>query len=55
MCNLKYDTNELIYETETNSQTKRIDLWLPRGRGLGEEWTRSLGLTDANYYIYMYK
>ena len=21
MCNLKYDTNELIYETETDSQT----------------------------------
>ena len=21
MCNLKYDTNEPIYETETNSQT----------------------------------
>ena len=28
MWNLKYDTNELIYETET-------DLWLPRGRGSG--------------------
>ena len=32
--NLKYDTNECIYETETNSQTYlRTDLWLPRGRG----------------------
>ena len=30
--NLKYDTNELIYETEMNSQTQRTDLWLPRGR-----------------------
>ena len=29
MCNLKYDTNEPIYETETESQ--RIDLCLPRG------------------------
>ena len=28
MQNLKYDTNELIYKTETDSQ--RIDLWLPR-------------------------
>ena len=26
--NLKYDTNELIYETETDSQTQRTDLWL---------------------------
>ena len=29
MWNLKYDTNELIYETETDSQTCE----LPRGRG----------------------
>ena len=33
MWNLKYDTNELIYETETDSQTQRTDLWLPRGSG----------------------
>ena len=31
--NLTYSTNEPIYRTETNSWTKRIDLWLPRGRG----------------------
>ena len=36
MWNLKYDTNELIYETETDSQTQRTYLWLPRGR----EWGR---------------
>ena len=36
MWNLKYDTNELIYERETDSQTYRTDLWLPRGRGVGE-------------------
>ena len=24
MCNLKYDTNETIYKTETDSQTQRI-------------------------------
>ena len=28
MWNLKYDTNEVIYETD--SQTKTTDLWLPR-------------------------
>ena len=35
MWNLKYDTNEFIHETETDSQTQRIDLWLPRGKGGG--------------------
>ena len=40
MWNLKYDTNEPIYETETDLQTQRTDLWLPRGRGSGGgmEW-----------------
>ena len=35
-----------FYETETDS--KRTDLWLPRGCGEGE-WIGSLGLADANY------
>ena len=48
MWNPKYNTNKLIYETETNSQTYRTDLWLPRGR---EGQIASLGLADANYYI----
>ena len=51
MWNLKYDTNELIYETETVLQTERTDLWLPRGRGLGEGWSGSLGLADVSYSI----
>ena len=40
MWNLKYDTNELIYETEIDSQTQRTDLWLPSGRvyGGGMDW-----------------
>ena len=38
MWNLKYDTNELIYKTERDSQTQRRDLWLP-GVGLGG-WER---------------
>ena len=40
MWNLKYDTNEHIYETETDSQTQRTDLWLPRGRTSGgrKDW-----------------
>ena len=32
MWNLKYDTNEHIYETKTDSQIERTDLWMPRGR-----------------------
>ena len=40
MWNLKYDTNEHIYKTETDSQMQRMDLWLPRGRGGGggKDW-----------------
>ena len=48
MWNLKYDTNEPIYRTETDSQTWRTDLWLPRGSGEGVGWTESVGLVDAN-------
>ena len=28
--NLKYDTNEFIYETEMDLQRKRAHLWFPR-------------------------
>ena len=42
MWNLKYGTDEPIYETETDSQTWRADLWLPRWR-----WGRDgLGVWD---------
>ena len=44
ICNLKYDTHELIYETGADSQ--RADLWLQR-EGTGE----GLGLASANYYV----
>ena len=33
MWNLKYDTEELIYKTETDSWTSRQDLWLLKGKG----------------------
>ena len=49
MWNLKYDTNELIYKTETDLQ--RTDMGLPRGRGLGKGRIGSFGLADANFYI----
>ena len=47
---LNYGTHKPVYTTETDSQTGRIDLWLPRGREEGVAWTGSLGLVDANYY-----
>ena len=36
----KYYTNQHIYETETDSQISRTDLWLPRGMasGGGKDW-----------------
>ena len=50
--NLKYDTNESIYETD--QETQRTDVQLPRqgsGRGRGEGQIGSLGLADASWYI----
>ena len=48
--NLKYNTTVLIHKRETDTQTHRIDLWVPRGRGAGEGQTGSLGLGDASPY-----
>ena len=40
MWNLKYDASEHIYETETDSQIQRTNLWSPKGRAdaEGEDW-----------------
>ena len=35
MWNLKYDTNEFIYKTESDSQTHKTGLWLPTAKGRG--------------------
>ena len=43
---LKYDTTEFTYETEIDSQTRRMDS-LPRRKGMGEEGIGSSGLADA--------
>ena len=32
----KWETNELIYKTETDSQTLKTNLWLPKGKCGGE-------------------
>ena len=45
--NLKYDTNELIYETETEWQAWRKDLWFTRRRGD----KGGMELADANNYM----
>ena len=37
MWNLKYDTNELIYKTETDSQTQKTNVWLPKGKGMRDK------------------
>ena len=34
--NLQYDRNDLIYETETESDIE-TDFWLPRRRAMGKE------------------
>ena len=51
MWNLKNNTNELIYKTETDSQAQKTNLLLPKGKE-GEGQIRNLGLTDTHYYIY---
>ena len=41
MWNLKYNTDEHICETETDSQILRVDLRLPREREVREGWIGS--------------
>ena len=46
---LTYDTNELTYETEPDSQ--RTESWLPRRSGVGERWSGGLEIADAKYHV----
>ena len=50
MWNLKYDTNEPIYRTETDYRHAE-QTWGPKRRGERVGWAGSLGLVGANYYI----
>ena len=50
MWNLKYDTNELICETETDLQIKNRHVVDNREESQAREGLRSSGLTDANWY-----
>ena len=49
--NLKYGTNEPVYKTKIDSQIQRTDLWLPRGKRVGQGCIGSLGWVDVNYSI----
>ena len=51
MCNLKNDTNELIYKVETDSQTQKTNLWLPTGKGRGVVINQEVGI---NIYTILY-
>lgn len=42
MWNLKYDTDEPIYETEGDSRSQRTGMWLPGGG----EWRGGMGVRD---------
>ena len=55
MWNLKYDTNEPIYETGTDSQTQRTGLWLPSGRGDegGMDWEFGVSRCKLVYVEWM--
>ena len=51
MWNLKYDTNELIYKTETDSQTWKTNLQLPKGMGV----VRKIRVFDQQIQTTAYK
>ena len=50
MWNLKNNTNELIYETKTDSQTLEKKLMVIKGEVVGS-LTGYMGLTDAHHHI----
>ena len=45
MWNPKYDTNEIIYGTETDSQIGKTNLWLPKRKGSGGEINQEFGIS----------
>ena len=49
--NLKYDSNKLIYETETDFRHREQTCGFQGGGEMGKGGTGSLGLADANYDI----
>ena len=52
MWNPKYDTNKLIYEGETDSQTVRTNRWWPGDGGGGQRGrSGSLEVSDASCLV----
>ena len=49
MWNLTYDTNQHIYETETDSQIENRPV-VAKGEGVGKGRIRSLGSAEVNYH-----
>ena len=49
MWNLKYETNEPIYETGTVDVENR--LVVAKAGGLKQGWSGRLGLAEVNFYI----
>ena len=52
MWNLKNYTNESIYKTDTDSQTQKTNLWLPKGKYVGRD---QLGVSDYQIQTTIYK
>ena len=48
----KNDTNEVVYKTETDSQTSKTNLQLPKGKG---GWTDRLGVWDWHIHTTIFK
>ena len=46
-CGIQYRAQMNLSTKQTDSQTQRTDLWLPRERRKGVRWTGSLGLADT--------
>ena len=50
MLTLKYDSNELTYKTEADSQIPITNFLLPE-MGWGRDGIGSSGLANVNYYV----
>ena len=51
MWNLKYNTNELTMKQKETYRHREQICGGQEGGGVGEGWSGSLGLADANFYI----
>ena len=52
--NLEKDTNELIYKTETDSQTQKTNSWLPKGKGVGRDKQIHITIYKINNKDWLY-